>query len=55
MGNVNNRKPIRCLETGVEYESITEAATALGCSVPTLVKALKGETETGRGYHWEYI
>lgn len=47
-------KPVRCKETGEEYESATAAAKAKHCDNSTLSKACKMGTMAG-GYHWEYI
>lgn len=45
-------KPVRCVETGVCYNSIAEVER-LG--IYNLAKCLKGRQETAGGYHWEYV
>lgn len=45
-------KPVRCIETGVCYNSIAEVER-LG--IYNLTKCLKGHQETAGGYHWEYV
>lgn len=51
----HNKKRIRCLETGAEYESITAAAKAFNCGITLIWKALNGYTKTSMGYHWDYV
>ena len=51
------KKKIRCVETGIEYESQKEANIQLGKN-PNCVSinhALTGYSETAYGYHWEYV
>lgn len=48
-------KRICCIETGVIYESITEAAKSIGRSVAALSLCLSGKTRTCCGYHWAFI
>lgn len=55
MGVRHNKKRVKCMETGVVYESLAEAAMALNCSSQLLWRALNGRTETCRGYHWDYV
>lgn len=49
------RTPIRCIETGVVYESLTEAALAYFGTSRNIWRALNGRIETAYGYHWEYV
>lgn len=48
---------IRCVETGVIYASVAEAARKLNLSAPSLNKAVNPNynQKTSGGYHWEYI
>ena len=48
-------KPIRCVETGVEYAGAKWAANELALDASTITKALKNPNRTCGGYHWEYI
>ena len=48
-------KPIRCKETGEEYNGARWAATALGLDSSSITKAVKNPNRTCGGYHWEYI
>lgn len=45
---------ILCVETGVVYNSITEAAKEINGDTSTIAKALKGKRKFANGYHWEY-
>ena len=47
-------KKVRCVETGVVYESVKAAAAFIGSSGTQISKVLKGKAKTHRGYHWEY-
>lgn len=50
------KKAVRCVETGVEYASASDAAIALGKKSPGgICNALKGRIEKIYGYHWEYV
>ena len=46
---------IKCVETGVVYNSIKEAAMAHLCYPQMLWKALNKRAKTCLGYHWEYV
>lgn len=49
------KKPVRCIETGVVYDSIYLAAKATGAAQPNISTHLKWETpKTCGGCHWEY-
>lgn len=50
-----NRKPIRCKETGVIYESAEYAAKILNASKTALSNCLNGRSKTCAGYTWEYV
>ena len=49
-----NKKPIQCLETGIIYESVSEASRQLRASRTTLIAALQQSNKTAGGYHWLY-
>lgn len=48
-------KPIRCIETGIEYTGAKWAANILHLDPSGITKALKNPHRTCGGYHWEYI
>lgn len=47
-------KPIICLNNGVKYNSIKEAAEKLGLTVPNVVAVLKGRAKKTKGYSFQY-
>ena len=49
------KHPVRCVETGEEYESIKAAAKAHYGYAKNLWRALTGRRKTAYGYHWEYV
>lgn len=51
----SNKKPIRCVETGVVYESAKAAADAYDTYRESICKVLRGHQKTHRGLHWEYV
>jgi len=50
-----NKRRIRCRETGAEYEAISYAARECGVSVTAISNACRGVRPTAAGYHWEYL
>ena len=50
----SHKKPVRCVETGVVYESAKAAADDYDTYRECIVKVLKGRQKTHRGLHWEY-
>lgn len=53
--NEHSRVRIRCVETQEVYNSVSEAATALGINRSGISNALRGKAKTAGSYHWEYI
>ena len=49
------KKPVRCIETGVVYESIAQAARAYGVYSTTIGHAINGRYEKACGCHWEFV
>ena len=47
-------KPVRCVETGDVYTSITKAAQAVGVTRCVVSEALRKGYRAG-GYHWEFV
>lgn len=53
-GKLSSKK-VRCVETGVTYSSITEAANATGIFRANLSACLRGVTKTSGKLHWEFV
>ena len=50
-----SKKAVICVETNVEYESISEAAKLTGIGMKNISCALRGgEKFTAGGFHWNY-
>ena len=47
------RRPVICVETGVTYESITDANRKTG--ITNITACCKGRIKKAGGYHWEYV
>lgn len=61
-GSIANSKKVRCITTGEEFPSISEAARYYGVQQANISKALKGERKsagkhpkTGEKLFWEFI
>lgn len=54
IGNTNGNKRLVCVETGVIYDSINNAAKDIQRSPSGITKVLKGIKKTCGGYHWKY-
>lgn len=52
---IANSKKVKCIETGVIYDSLTIAADKLGLQKSKICLVCKGERLTTGGYHWEYV
>ena len=52
--NYSKTKKVICLETGIIYNSIKEAAKALDITPQAISCCLVGRTKTCAGYHWRY-
>lgn len=49
------RKPIICIETGLIYESISEAARQTGIRRENIKTAINGKRLSAGGYHWAKV
>lgn len=49
-----HRKMVICVETGVIYNSVSEAADALKVSASHISSCCRGKRKACGGYHWEY-
>ena len=50
-----HRKPVRCIETGEEFESLSDAERKTGILGETISRCCRGKQKTASGYHWEFI
>lgn len=50
-----NRKAVICIETGITYESISEAAKATGAQQQKISRVCNGKNHTAGGFHWAFI
>lgn len=48
-----NKKPVRCIETGVIYASAKAASMALGIDHSSITKCCRGQRQICGGCHWE--
>lgn len=46
---------VRIVETGEEFDSVLECATAIGGYKNTIYMCLRGQQETSKGYRYEWI
>lgn len=53
--NLACRKAVICLETGIVYESITQASKELNCDASEIAKCCKGKRRAVKGFHWNYV
>ena len=53
MSNKKCFSRVRCVETGIVYESCAHAARAVGISRYCINCVLLGKQKTAAGYHWE--
>lgn len=49
------KKPIRCVETGTEYESACEAGRQTGFDNTHINACCNGKAHTAYGFHWEFV
>lgn len=50
----SNRKKVMCVETGKIYDSVTPAASDVGCYGTNISAVLNGRINRAAGYHWVY-
>ena len=48
-------KPVICIETGITYSGIHEAARQTGMDYRNIHACCSGRYKTTGGYHWEYV
>lgn len=47
-------KKVICIETGIIYPAISEAAEEYGVDISTISCAVRGKLKTAKGLHWKY-
>lgn len=47
-------RAIICIETGQMFDTISDAAEHLGCSIQNVSLCLRGKTKTAKGFSWKY-
>ena len=50
-----NEKQIRCVETGIIYDSIQDAEVQTCISAANISSVCRGKSNTAGGYHWEFV
>lgn len=48
-------KKVLCVETGVTYNSISDAAKSIGVSFTAVSNVCNGKQKTSGGYHWQFV
>ena len=48
-------RAVKCIETGIIYESLAEAMRTTGINNTHILDVCKGRCKTAGGYHWEYV
>ena len=54
-GNTYHNTPVRCIETGQEFESVKQASEWLNVRPTSLTKHLRGQRKSIKKYHFEYV
>jgi group I intron endonuclease len=56
-GGGNDKKQVLCVETGMIYESINDAARAFECNKKLISNCCRKipHYNTAKGYHWEFV
>lgn len=52
---IQHKKPVRCIETKIIYNSAADAARAIGVDKSLITKICKNGKGTAKGYHWEFV
>ena len=45
---------VQCVETGVIYDTLKDAAKATNCNKMSICNACRGAAMTANGFHWRY-
>ena len=52
---MGTRKKIKCVETGIIYNSVEEAAKEYNITGNAISACARGDNKTCMGYHWAYV
>ena len=50
-----DKKPVKCIETGIIYESGAYAAKITGIDKSSISKCCQGQVHSAGGYNWQYV
>lgn len=50
-----NKKRVKCIETGIVYDSGKEAAEAMGLDPSHISKVCRGKLKSHKGFHFEFV
>ena len=53
-GTPTPKRRVKCIETGIVYESIHEASRQTGINIGNITSVCQGKRKTCGGFHWEY-
>lgn len=53
--SASHKKPVLCVESGKEYESVIDAARETQINKASIYKVCKRQQETAGGFHWVYV
>lgn len=51
----SNWKKVLCVETGITYESVSDAARQTGISNGNISQCCNGKRKSAGGFHWEFV
>lgn len=54
ISNSKKKTPVKCIETGISYDSASEACRLTGIHNSSILRAAKNQLTAG-GYHWEIV
>ena len=55
VGERKNKRPVRCIETGMIFDSLRAAGKWAGCNYLSIIRVCNFPTKTCCGYHWELV
>lgn len=50
-----NKRPVKCVETGMVFESIKQASDFVGTNRSGIKDTLHGRQKSAGGFHWEFV